>query len=67
MAIADIGRVTYHQRRRLWQRRLLASSNVKKLIQGLNGTGDPVQLREAKRLLINLLELRELYMTMRAA
>ena len=32
-----------------------------KMLIDLNGTGDPVQLREAKLLLINLQELRELY------
>ena len=40
-------------------------SKQKLLVQKLNGNGDPAQLREAKRLLINLLELRDLYESIR--
>lgn len=40
-------------------------SKQKLLVQKLNGNGDPAQLREAKRLLINLLELRDLYENIR--
>ena len=40
-------------------------SKQKVLLQRLNGTGDPAQLREAKRLLINLLELRDIYESVR--
>jgi len=42
-------------------------SKQKLLVQKLNGNGDPAQLREAKRLLINLLELRDLYESIRQA
>jgi|SRR5689334_14892478 hypothetical protein len=42
-------------------------SEQKLLVQRLNGNGDPAHLREAKRLLINLLELRDLYESIRQA